>query len=371
MATNLPETKLTGVNAPNTKYVLVSGLTEVFGQVRFGDGTDVELTITETDRVIAPDGDQVDKFIWSGSKRRGVDRRTIHELRDRYWSTTDCFVPVLCCQCPVCWLYGFTGTTRKGHSFTDINAKSRVLYASSVSIEDVPAGQNRHNRNQVDEKTQTTAGAAGIHKEQVIVAGVHFPIYTSILHALDWEVGAFAHALLENLNQNRYTARSAMQGGIKWTLDNAGPVLVVDESADGVFPLPVPKVPGWETDYSRALDLFRQAVDRSAIKQLLESKGFAVAEEGKDKALLAKGKADDKVEVFRVHLDANIITVMSGQEILMTRYWGERAQGYLLRHQLEWQNYLQKLGDARQFQDELEKYVDAIRREEKATAPSE
>lgn len=112
-ARNLPETRLTGVNARNTKTVLVSAVLEVHGQVRFGDGTDVGLTITETDMVLCPsDGTQLQKFIFAGSKRRGVDRRTIHELRDQHWDGQSCYVPRLCCECPICWLYGFTGTTQ-------------------------------------------------------------------------------------------------------------------------------------------------------------------------------------------------------------------------------------------------------------------
>ena len=205
-----PNTTLSGVASESNKLktVLISAIVEVSGHVRFGDGTDIDTTVTETDMVLNPNGDSVDKFIWAGSKRRGVDRRTIHQMRNRYWHDTDCYIPKLCGQCPTCWIYGFTGTTQDANSVIKklgINAKSRIHYPTSVSVETVEQGQNRHNRNMVDEKKQTTAGEAGIHKEQVIVAGVHFPIYTSAMQVLDWELGAFAHAMLENLNANRYT----------------------------------------------------------------------------------------------------------------------------------------------------------------------
>src|SRR2546430_1441343 len=79
----LPATSRTGVNAGGTKSILISAVLEVNGQVRFGDGTDVGLTVTETDTVLRPtNGAQLQKFIFAGSKRRGVDRRTIHEFRD-------------------------------------------------------------------------------------------------------------------------------------------------------------------------------------------------------------------------------------------------------------------------------------------------
>ena len=236
----LAKTTLTGVNAKVTKSVLVSVVIEVHGQVRFGDGTDVNITVTETDMVLRPsDGEQIQKFIFAGSKRRGVDRRTIHELRDLYWDGEQCYIPNLCCECPICWLYGFTGTTQQKK---DINAKSRTLYASSVSVEDVPIGRNTHSRNQVNEKTATTAGEAGIHEEEIIVAGVHFPTYTTLAHVLDWEIGTFAHALLENINSNRYTAASRAQGGVKIAQHSETPLVIVDESCQGIFPLVAPKI---------------------------------------------------------------------------------------------------------------------------------
>jgi Csc2 Crispr len=151
----LPETMHTGVNARATKTVIVSALLEVTGQVRFGDGTDMATTITEKDTILGLDGNNVEKAIWAGTKRRGVDRRTIHELRDRAGWTGDCYIPRLCGMCPTCWLFGFTGTTQEQSSeVKGINAKSRILYAASASIQGTTQCLNRHSRNQVDEKAQ-------------------------------------------------------------------------------------------------------------------------------------------------------------------------------------------------------------------------
>jgi hypothetical protein len=344
---NLPETKLTGVNAANTKSVLVSAMLEVHGQVRFGDGTDVGLTITETDMVLRPsDGAQLQKFIFAGSKRRGVDRRTIHELRDQHWNGGKCYVPELCCECPTCWLYGFTGTTQD----KSINAKSRVLYASSVSVEEVQLGRNTHSRNQVDEKTQMTAGAAGIHEEEVIVAGVHFPTYTALIHVLDWEIGAFAHALLENVNSNRYTAASRAQGGIKFAEHDSTPLVVVDESTQSIFPLTAPKIAGWESDWQKASKVFQDAMNKDALKAALEAQGFTVVD-----------TATSNAAANELALEASdgVITVKHGDHVLMTRYTGVKALGYLRQKQLDAKQGLMNL-KADEFKKDISPYITAI-----------
>ncbi|WP_334109414.1 type I-D CRISPR-associated protein Cas7/Csc2 [Thermodesulfitimonas autotrophica] len=380
----LPETTLTGVNASNTKTVLVSAILEVTGQVRFGDGTDVGLTVTETDMVISPDGNQVQKLIWAGSKRRGVDRRTIHELRDQHWNGGPCYIGGdpqterggLCGRCPICWLYGFTGTTQG----QNINAKSRVLYASSVSVEEVQEGLNVHSRNQVDEKTQTTAGAAGIHEEQVIVAGVHFPTYTALIHVLDWEIGAFAHALLENVNSNRYTAASRAQGGMKFAEHDGKLLVIVDESEQGVFPLTAPKIAGWETDWQKARKVFQDAMDVQALKETLKAQGFTV----RDAAEQPDAQPQPQSNTFQpkspeqatqpsnelvLEESDGIITVKQGEHVLMRRYTGMKGLGYLRQKQLAAKQHFMSL-QADEFRKEINIYIAAISPKQKGVATS-
>jgi hypothetical protein len=368
----LPVTSMTGVNAAGTKSVLVSAVLEVNGQVRFGDGTDVGLTVTEADTVLHPtNGAQVQKFIFAGSKRRGVDRRTIHELRDRHWDGGKCYIPELCCECPICWLYGFTGTTQK----KDINAKSRVLYASSVSVEGTQIGVNTHSRNQVDEKTQTTAGSAGIHEEQIIVAGVHFPIHTALVHVLDWEIGVFAHALLENVNGNRYTAASRAQGGIRFTEQSEEPLVIVDESEQGIFPLAAPKIPGWESGWQEASKLFQDAMNSQELKGALEKQGFKVTVKTKDSDKNPMNTDSEerpqptsdspassetaKPELILDESEPGIIAVKQGDQALMVRYVGSKAVGYLRQKQLAARQLIADL-NASDFRTEISSYVAAI-----------
>lgn len=350
----LPVTTDTGVNATGTKTVLIGALLEVTGQIRFGDGTDIATTITEKDAVLAPDGKSVEKAIWAGTKRRGVDRRTIHELRDRSGWDGRCFIPELCTECPICWLFGFTGTTLK----KDINAKSRVLYATSVSIEDTSKCLNRHSRNQVNEKSQTTTGASGIHEEEVIIAGTHFPIYTSLLHVLDWEIGVVAHAFLENLNANRYTAASRGQGGIRFAERNDEPALVVDESAVGVFPLPVPKLPSWQTEFAKAIGLFapgrQSTISILPLQFLLQRQGFAV-EGGPNKFTAKAGSVELLIES-----NENFLVIHQGPDELMKRYYGDQALGYLKQRQVEAQKKLAGLR-SEGFGKDVAPYIDAIR----------
>lgn len=370
----LPVTSMTGVNASGTKSVLVSAVLEVNGQVRFGDGTDVGLTVTETDAVLRPtDSAQLQKFIFAGSKRRGVDRRTIHELRDQYWDGGKCYVPELCCECPTCWLYGFTGTTQK----KEINAKSRVLYASSVSVEEVQIGVNTHSRNQVDEKTQMTAGSAGIHEEQIIVAGVHFPTHTALVHVLEWEVGAFAHALLENVNSNRYTAASRAQGGIRFAEYSNDPLVIVDESEHGIFPLAAPKIPGWENDWQKASKCFQGAMNSQEMKAALEKQGFKVTVQTNDSDKVQMNASSEeqqqpassesapnektKPELILDEAEQGIISVKQADQVLMTRYIGSKALGYLRQQQLAAR---QRISDQRAdtFHAEINDYLSAIKK---------
>ena len=358
VARDIPETIHSGVNAAGSKTVLVSALLEVTGQVRFGDGTDIATTITEKDTVLTPGGDGIEKAIWAGTKRRGVDRRTIHEMRDRSGWDRRCFIPELCGMCPTCWLFGFTGTTQeKGSEVKGINAKSRVLYATSVSIEETSKCLNRHSRNQVDEKSQTTAGSAGIHEEEVIVAGTHFPIYTSLLHVLDWEIGVVAHAFLENLNSNRYTAASRGQGGMRLAERDGEPAIVVDESSSGVFPLPAPKVASWEANYGKALPLFapagNSAVSLLPLQEILQRQGFAV--ETGDNRLTARSA---NVEIA-IESNNGGLLVHQGNDELMRRYYGNQALGYLRQRQVEAYKKLKEL-KSDVFRIEASAYAKAI-----------
>lgn len=256
-----------------TKTVIVSAVLETTGHVRFGDGTDINITITEKDVVAGG----VEKAVFAGTKRRGVDRRTMHELRNKWWDLEeeDCFIPMLCGRCPTCMLLGFTGTTQKNPLIRDINCKSRILYATAYSVQPTGDAVTTHTRNQVNERSQTTHGSAGIHTEEVIVAGTNFPTYTTLHHVLDWEIGAFAHAFLENVNQGRYTAASRAQGGMRFTEDAKGePMIVVDVSESGVFPIPAPKVPTNVSELSEVERAFINGRDGEKLEESLKQFGF-------------------------------------------------------------------------------------------------
>jgi hypothetical protein len=145
-------------------------------------------------------------------------------------------------ECPTCWLYGSVGAVGEAAKKKNYNIKSRVLYASALSVEPSDIALAVHNRNAPNELDHTT-GEAGIHSEELIKANVHFPTITVLDRVVDWEIGAFAHALLENVNGNRYTAASARQGGIRFSEGNEGKLIVVDVSERGIFPLETAKCP--------------------------------------------------------------------------------------------------------------------------------
>ena len=207
-----------------TKTVVVSAVLETTGHVRFGDGTDINITITEKDVV----ADGVEKAVFAGTKRRGVDRRTMHEFRNRWWDE-ECFIPALCGMCPTCLLLGFTGTTSEVKKIKDlgVNCKSRILYTTAYSVQPTGDAVTTHTRNQVNERSQTTAGSAGIHTEEVIVAGTDFPTYTTLHHVLDWEIGTFAHAFLRERKPGTLHSRIESAGwnafrGDRWRAHDRG-----------------------------------------------------------------------------------------------------------------------------------------------------
>ncbi|MGD9728527.1 MAG: hypothetical protein AB7V39_19340, partial [Nitrospiraceae bacterium] len=189
-------------------------------------------------------------------------------------------------------------------------------------------------------------------------AGTHFPLYTSLIHVLDWEIGVFAHAFLENLNANRYTAASRAQGGMRFIEHNHEPVLVVDESPVGIFPLSAPKVAGWETDYRKAIELFiptrNSPTSLLPFQAQLQKQGFAV--ESGEKKLTAKG---GNIELT-IEAQENFLVVHQGSDELMKRYYGSQALGYLRQKQIEAQKNLADSSWRSQFQTEVKGYAQAI-----------
>ncbi|MCL6438905.1 MAG: type I-D CRISPR-associated protein Cas7/Csc2 [Rubrobacteraceae bacterium] len=328
-----------------TKTVIVSAVLETTGHVRFGDGTDINVTVTEKDVVAGG----VEKVVFAGTKRRGVDRRTMHELRNKYWELKegDCFIPALCGMCPICLLLGFTGTTSEVKKIKDlgVNCKSRILYATAYSVQPSGDAVTTHSRNQVNERSQTTAGSAGIHTEEVIVAGTVFPTYTTLHHVLDWEIGAFAHAFLENVSQGRYTAASRAQGGMRFAEANGEPMVVVDVSESGVFPIPVPKVPASVSDVSAVKDAFIEGSDARKSRTKIKDFGFSVEER-----------------------DGGQVWKRSNEEI-GSRFSGEAALAYLRKRQgdfLDFMSSMKKNNGAEEFRKGAEKYFKEVSKKKDA-----
>lgn len=341
-----------GLISPNAKTVIVSAVLETVGQVRFGDGTEVALTVTEKDLVPMSGGLFVEKVVFSGSKRRGIDRRTIHALRNQLVRKMnnehdqgplfDCYIPELCSECPTCWLYGSVGAVGEAAKKKDYNIKSRVLYASALSVEPSDIAVAVHNRNAPNELDHTT-GEAGIHSEELIKANVHFPTITLLERVVDWEIGAFAHALLENVNGNRYTAASARQGGIRFSEGDNGKLIVVDVSERGIFPLETVKVPGEETDFVRVKAMFADAANLGKIKDVFKKQGFTCDDSNGCKSFTVK-RGERTLWVVESDNGVIILKQCEGEQakILMTRYVGERAYGFLRERQEDLKRFLEE-----------------------------
>jgi len=236
-------------------------------------------------------------------------------------------------------LLGFTGTTQDKKEIKDINCKSRILYATAYSVQRAGDAVTTHSRNQVNERSQTTAGAAGIHTEEVIVAGTHFPTYTTLHHVLDWEIGAFAHAFLENVNQGRYTAASRAQGGMQFPEPNGEPLVVVDVSEPGIFPLSAPKIPAHIDRFEEVQRAFENGGTVNSSKERLEKFGFSLEE-------------SEGTQTWK----------RNGAEI-GCRYSGEVALSYLRERQGDFVDFLATLGNggSKAFRDGAMKYYEDVK----------
>ncbi|MBM7623685.1 type I-D CRISPR-associated protein Cas7/Csc2 [Sporohalobacter salinus] len=353
-----------GINNSEAKTVILNGIIETTGQVRFGDGTEINLTITEKDLVPTRDGEAVEKVVFAGSKRRGVDRRAAHEFRNEYIDfenstednspENDCYIPELCLKCPTCWIYGGTGST--SDTEIDYNIKSRVHYPTAYSIERSELAVATHSRNRVDERSNET-GQAGIHEEEFIKGGVHFPISTIMKKMSDWEIGVYSQTFLDNINQSNYTAGASRQGGVKISTDrnDKAPILIVDVSETGTFPLPTFNISADIESFNEAFKEYKEKIQLTELKTDFENKGFEIEEE--EKGFQIK---DDDNKVMKIEKEDNVIKVTSNNDkVIMKRYIGSKALGYLQKRTNDYQQFLTSFnwGDWSTKRNDLEEYL--------------
>ena len=128
------------------------------------------------------------------------------------------------------------------------------------------------------------------------------------------------------------------------------PLVIVDESYQGIFPLSVPKIAGWENNWQKASKVFQKAMDKEALKSALEIQGFSVAD---------KSSSDSAVNELVLKENNDIITVKHGEHVLMTRYSGNKALGYLRQKQLIAKQQFTDL-KAEKFHKDIKPYVIAI-----------
>jgi|YelNatPaOPRAMG01_1025707.scaffolds.fasta_scaffold00377_55 hypothetical protein len=220
----------------NGKYFVAFAILEAQGFVFFGHEPLVEVAYIEKAEVNGKS-----RPIFAASKRRGVDRRIIHELREKFSPgyLKTCHIGVveregeepLCGECPACLIFG------------TLQYPSRIRYADSVAIEEDAVQEL--NKNIIDE-LKLTSGA--ILTQEAIKPGTHFPIYTFGRWMTEDEFGGWAYAFLSAIRQGRYTSRGAAHGKLDIATINGEPAVFLLESDKPLYPS-IFRISIVETDY--------------------------------------------------------------------------------------------------------------------------
>jgi hypothetical protein len=121
-------------------------------------------------------------------------------------------------------------------------------------------------------------------------------------------------------------------------------MIVVDVSERGIFPLETVKVPGEETDFNKVREMFANAGSLAHIRKTFEGQGFTC--EDSDGGFKVKSGG---TTLWTVKRENGVITVSQGEgnpaKVLMTRYIGDRAYGFLRARQEDCKRFFEGYDD--------------------------
>jgi len=166
--------------------------------------TEADKTINSITTQTSVDNDYlIEKVVMLASKQKAAERRKAEQFIREVKKEYTCYVKdELCLRCPVCILNGGIGTIEKTKG-EDISIRSRILYQSAYSIENLEEAIETLTFNAVDEKTVSTGQA--LNERELIKPGTHF---ISIVTLVAPTINELKFALKYILACDRYGAET-------------------------------------------------------------------------------------------------------------------------------------------------------------------
>ena len=193
MTTGLPKTHADNPRLHFDLYAILEGAQELY----FGHETQVNVNLVETIKMLAKDGQSLEKCYLSPTKRRGIERRCLLwspvKSGDLLGDKQKCGIPKTCAshECPICSTYGALDPGKK-------TLIGRVTHGGGVAVQDIyPVEKQRamHPAMIVNQKEETPQP----YKRQYNQPGILYPVYNHALSLTNNEFAAVAYAFLDSL----------------------------------------------------------------------------------------------------------------------------------------------------------------------------
>lgn len=214
------------------------------------------------------DGREFVKAIFSWTKRKGQDRRTLLHFKGKKMLSElfGCSVPATCCACPVCLLMG--GLKLTGNKENPARRiVGRLTYLDAISVEENPFATVQRNYAMLERiapiEKQAGVAATMPFKVEVVKRGIHFPMVIFGQMLSGFEFGMLAYAFLEGL---RHYGASGYKG-YELVEENDKPLLIVDKYK---VPILQPfQFDYTETDLEKVEDTLRRTKERDIVEDTL------------------------------------------------------------------------------------------------------
>jgi hypothetical protein len=285
--------ELCGLFSPKVYHYSIYALTRTKSYVYHGEVREMQIGRCEKVKDFK-DGKEIVKAIFSWTKRKGQDRRTLLHFKGRKTLSDlfGCSVPATCCACPVCLLMG--GLKLTGNAENPARRiVGRLVYLDAISVEENPFTTVQRNYAMLEHiaptEKQAEVAATMPFKVEVVKRGIHFPMIMYGQMMSDFEFGMLAYAFLEGL---KHYGASGYKG-YELIERDAEPLLIVDK-----YNVPILQPIQFdytETDLKKVEDAFRRVEEKDMVKDAVVFKRM----KGKKALELLVNSATDFCEITK------------------------------------------------------------------------
>jgi len=248
--------ELCGLFSSEVYHYSIYALTRTKSYVYHGEVREMQIGRCEKVKYVK-DGREVVKAIFSWTKRKGQDRRTLLHFKGKKTLSElfGCSVPATCCACPVCLLMG--GLKLTGNKENPARRiVGRLTYLDAISVEENPFATVQRNYAMLERiapiEKQAGVAATMPFKVEVVKRGTHFPMVIFGQMLSGFEFGMLAYTFLEGL---KHYGASGYKG-YELVEKNGKPLLIVDKYK---VPILQPfQFDYTETDLEKVEDTFRR-----------------------------------------------------------------------------------------------------------------